>query len=83
MRIPMLARFSAYGFLKNQQYYDPFLMLVFWVEKDLSFTVIGFLYGFRELAVQVMEVPSGVEVPNEVAAACVLAKPPWFLPTGR
>ena len=59
MRIPMLARFSAYGFLKNQQYYDPFLMLVF-LEKGLSFTVIGFLYGFRELAVNVMEVPSGV-----------------------
>ena len=59
MRIPMIARFSAYGFLKNQQYYDPFLMLVF-LEKGLSFTVIGLLYGFRELAVNVMEVPSGV-----------------------
>ena len=60
MRIPMMARFSAYGFLKNQQYYEPFLMLVFWMEKGLSFTVIGLLYGFRELAVNVMEVPSGV-----------------------
>ena len=35
MKIPMLARFSAYGFLKNQQYYEPFLMLVF-IEKGLS-----------------------------------------------
>ena len=60
MRIPMMARFSAYGFLKNQQYYEPFLMLVFWQEKGLTFTVIGLLYGFRELAVNVMEVPSGV-----------------------
>ena len=58
MKIPMLARFSAYGFLKNQQYYEPFLMLVF-IEKGLSFTLIGLLYGFRELSVNVMEVPSG------------------------
>ena len=59
MKIPMLFRFSAYGFLKNQQYYEPFLMLVF-LEKHLSFTAIGLLYGFRELSVNVMEVPSGV-----------------------
>jgi len=59
MKIPMLARFSAYGFLKNQQYYDPFIVLVF-LEKGLSFTMIGFLIGFRELSVNVMEVPSGV-----------------------
>jgi MFS family permease len=59
MQIPMLFRFSAYGFLKNQQYYDPFLILAF-REKGLSFFVIGLLIGFRELAVNVMEVPTGV-----------------------
>jgi len=59
MRIPMLFRFSLYGFLKNQQYYDPFLMLIFLEEKGLSFTMIGLLFGFRELCVALMEVPSG------------------------
>ena len=32
----MLFRFCLYGFLKNQQYYEPFLILVF-REKGLSF----------------------------------------------
>ena len=59
MRVPMIFRFSLYGFLKNQQYYDPFLILVF-REKGLSFFQIGLLIGFRELAVTLMEVPTGV-----------------------
>ena len=59
MAIPMLFRFSLYGFLKNQQYFEPFLILAF-REKGLSFTMIGVLIGFRELCVNVMEVPTGV-----------------------
>jgi MFS family permease len=59
MRIPQLFRFSLYGFLKNQQYYDPFLMLILLQEKGLSFTMVGVLFGFRELATAAMEVPSG------------------------
>jgi len=55
----MLFRFSLYGFLKNQQYYDPFIILAF-REKGLSFFMIGLLVGFRELTVNLMEVPSGV-----------------------
>ncbi len=54
----MLRRFSLYGFLKNQQYYDPFLILAF-REKGLSFFVIGLLIAFRELTVILFEVPSG------------------------
>ncbi len=59
MRNPMLFRFSLYGFLKNQQYYDPFIILAF-LEKGMSFFQIGLLVGIRELSVAVMEVPSGV-----------------------
>jgi len=59
MRIPMLFRFSLYGFLKNQQYYEPFLILAF-LEKGLSFFMIGLLIGFRELSINLMEVPTGV-----------------------
>ena len=54
----MLLRFSLYGFLKNQKYYEPFLIL-FFLDKGLSFFQIGLLVAFRELAVTVMEVPSG------------------------
>lgn len=54
----MLFRFSLYGFLKNQKYYEPFLIL-FFLNKGLSFFQIGLLVAFREFAVTVMEVPSG------------------------
>ncbi len=58
MRIPMLFRFSLYGFLKNQRYYDPFLILAF-LEKGLSFFQIGILIGFREICTNLFEIPSG------------------------
>ncbi|MCK4626956.1 MAG: MFS transporter, partial [Phycisphaerae bacterium] len=54
----MLLRFSLYGFLKNQRYFDPFLIL-FFRQAGLSFTTIGFLVGFRELLINLFEVPSG------------------------
>ncbi len=55
----MIGRFSLYGFLKNQQYYEPFLLLAF-LEKGLSFFEIGILISFREICVNLIEVPSGV-----------------------
>ena len=54
----MLFRFSLYGFLKNQRYFDPFLILVF-REKGLSFFQIGILIGFREVCTNLFEIPSG------------------------
>lgn len=54
----MLWRFSLYGFLKNQRYFEPFIIL-FFLQQGLSFTQIGLLIGFRELAINLMEVPSG------------------------
>ena len=54
----MLFRFSLYGFLKNQRYFDPFLILVF-REKGLSFFQIGILIGFREICTNLFEIPSG------------------------
>ena len=58
MAIPMLFRFSLYGFLKNQKYYEPFLILAL-RERGLSFFAIGLLVGFRQVWVNVLEVPSG------------------------
>jgi MFS family permease len=54
----MLKRFSLYGFLKNQQYYDYFLLLAF-RQMGLSYFMIGVLIAFREIMINIMEVPSG------------------------
>lgn len=54
----MLTRFSLYGFLKNQQYYDYFLLLAF-RQMGLSYFAIGVLVAFREVMINIMEIPSG------------------------
>ncbi len=53
-----LFRFCLYGFLKNQQYFDPFLILAF-RQKGLSFGMIGVLIGFRAICINLMEIPAG------------------------
>jgi len=52
-------KFSLYGFLKNLRFFDAFLIL-FLVEKGLSYTQIGILYAIREICINVFEVPSGI-----------------------
>ena len=54
----MLLRFSLYGFLKNQRYFEPFFLLAM-LDKLGSFTMVGLLMGFREICINVMEVPTG------------------------
>ena len=54
----MIRRFCLYGFLKNQRYFEPFIILAF-LEKGLTFLDIGWLIGFREICVLVLEIPSG------------------------
>jgi MFS family permease len=54
----MIKRFSLYGFLKNQRYFEMFIILYF-LSNGLSYTQIGFLVAFRSLWIIVMEVPSG------------------------
>jgi len=54
----MIKRFSLYGFLKNQRYFEPFIIL-FFLQQGLSFTQIGFLIAFRELFINLIEIPSG------------------------
>ncbi|MFO7668398.1 MAG: MFS transporter [Bacteroidales bacterium] len=52
-------KFCFYGFLKNLRFFDAFFML-FLVEKGVSFTQIGILYAAREIATNVLEIPSGI-----------------------
>jgi MFS family permease len=54
----MIRRFSLYGFLKNQRYFEPFIIL-FFRQSGLPFTHIGFLVAFRELVINLVEIPSG------------------------
>ena len=53
------AKFSAYGFLKNLRFYEPFMMLVF-LDKGLSYLEIGSLYAAREILINLTEIPSGI-----------------------
>ncbi len=51
-------KFGLYGFLKNQRFFDPFLML-FFLEKGMTFFQIGVLYAVREIGTNLLEIPSG------------------------
>ena len=51
-------RFAAYGFLKNLRFFDPFLIL-FFREMGLSFLEIGTLISVREIATNILELPTG------------------------
>ncbi len=55
----MFPRFAAYGFLKNLRFFDPFIILIF-REAGLSFLQIGFLYSIRDVATNILELPTGV-----------------------
>ncbi|MFK7923094.1 MAG: MFS transporter [Bacteroidia bacterium] len=52
-------QFCAYGFLKNLRFFDAFLLL-FFLENGITYTQIGLLYATREIAINVLEIPSGI-----------------------
>ena len=52
-------KFCMYGFLKNLRFFEPFLIL-FFVEQGLSFLQIGTLYAIREIATNLLEIPTGI-----------------------
>lgn len=52
-------KFSLYGFLKNLQFFDPFLIL-FFREMGISFFQIGILFSIREIITNITEIPTGI-----------------------
>ena len=52
-------KFCLYGFLKNLRFFEPFLIL-FFLEKGISFLQIGTLYAVREIFINIIEIPSGI-----------------------
>ena len=55
----MYIKFCLYGFLKNQRFFDPFIIL-FFREMGMSFLEIGFLFSIREISTNILEIPTGV-----------------------
>ncbi|MGY4706658.1 MFS transporter [Candidatus Bipolaricaulota sp. J31] len=55
----MYYKFRLYGFLKNLKFFDPFIIL-FFREMGLSFLEIGALFSIREIATNLLEIPTGV-----------------------
>ena len=55
----MFPRFALYGFLKNLRFFDPFIILIF-REVGLSYVQIGLLYAIRDIATNILEIPTGV-----------------------
>lgn len=55
----MFYRFALYGFLKNLRLFEPFILL-FFLDEGLSFFQIGLLYSIRDLATNILEIPTGV-----------------------
>jgi MFS family permease len=52
-------RFCFYGFLKNLRFFEAFLIL-FFLDKGLTFLEIGILYSIREIVINIIEIPSGI-----------------------
>ncbi len=51
-------KFCSYGFLKNLRFFDPFIIL-FFREMGFSFLQIGTLFAIREIATNILEIPTG------------------------
>lgn len=52
-------KFSAYGFLKNLRFFDPFIIL-FFREMGISFLEIGILFSVRSIFTIIFEIPTGI-----------------------
>jgi len=55
----MYFKFCLYGFLKNQRFFDPFIIL-FFREMGISFLQIGTLFSIREVSTNILEIPTGI-----------------------
>lgn len=51
-------KFCAYGFLKNQRFYESFIILYF-LDQGINYFQIGVLYAIREVLLNLLEVPAG------------------------
>ncbi len=52
-------KFCFYGLLKNLRFFEAFLIL-FFLDKGLTFLEIGILYSIREIMINITEIPTGI-----------------------
>ncbi|MDC7219416.1 MAG: MFS transporter [Spirochaetales bacterium] len=52
-------KFSAYGFLKNLRFFEPFFVLAL-LSRGIDYLQIGSLYAIREVTVNILELPTGI-----------------------
>lgn len=52
-------KFAFYGFVKNLRFFDPYLIL-FFREVGISYFQIGILFSIREIATNILEIPTGI-----------------------
>ena len=55
----MYYKFCSYGFLKNLNFFEPFLLL-FFLEKGFSYLQIGVLYSIQSISTNLLEIPTGI-----------------------
>jgi len=53
-----IKKFSAYGFLKNLKFFEPYI-LIYLMGNGITLLQIGILFAIREVIVNVFEIPSG------------------------
>ncbi|MBN2793974.1 MAG: MFS transporter [Clostridia bacterium] len=54
-----IKKFSAYGFLKNLKFFEPYLIL-FLMDMEINLFEIGILFAIKEMIIYIFEVPSGI-----------------------
>jgi MFS family permease len=54
-----IKKFSAYGFLKNLKFFEPYLV-IYLLGSGLTLFQIGILYSIREAITYIFEIPSGI-----------------------
>jgi MFS family permease len=52
-------KFCFYGFLRNLRFFEAFLLL-FLLDKGMSYSQIGILYAIHQIVLNLFEVPSGI-----------------------
>ncbi|MHA1674537.1 MAG: MFS transporter [Promethearchaeota archaeon] len=63
LKRPIMKKFQLYGFLKNLQFFEPFIFLIF-IGWGYSLFEIGILVLIQQIIIFLLEIPSGVLADN-------------------
>ena len=63
LKRPIILKFRLYGFFKNLQFFEPFIILIF-INWGYSLFEIGILVLIQQIIIFILEIPSGVLADN-------------------